>query len=65
MNQNEMKRLKEIVIYKGLGYFKDEEPLVNGLERLGYVTLEADRRFARPTQKGINKLIEMGGIKID
>jgi hypothetical protein len=64
MNQNQIKRLKELVIYKGLGYFKDEEPLVKGLERLGYVTLEADRKFARPTQKGIDYIIENGHLKI-
>ena len=64
MTQNEIKRLKEIVIYNGLGYFKDEEKLVSGLEKLGYVTLDTKRRFARATQNGINFLIQGGYLNV-
>jgi hypothetical protein len=62
MNQNEIKRLKEIVIYKGLGFFKEDMPMINNLEKMGFITID-NRQFARPTQKGINKLFEMGVLK--
>lgn len=62
MNQNEIKRLKEIVIYKGLGFFKEDLPLINGLEKMGYITVD-QRQFARPTQKGIDKIYEIGALK--
>jgi hypothetical protein len=63
MNRDQIKRLKEIVIYKGLGYFKDEENMVKGLEKLGYVELETGRQFARPTRAGIDYIFDNGHIK--
>lgn len=63
MNQNEIKRLKEVVIYKGLGYFQNEYPLVAGLEEMGYIELDTNRRFATPTQKGIDFLVSKGYLE--
>lgn len=63
LNGNQIERLKDIVIYKGLGYFKDEEQLVKSIEKMGYVTLDTNRKYAQPTQKGIDYLIEKGLLK--
>lgn len=63
MNQNEIKKLKEIVIYKGLHYYRDDKELMTKLEQMGYVELNTEREYVRPTQKGIDYLIESGYLE--
>lgn len=53
MHKLEEKRLLQIVVYKGLGYFKHEEPMINALEKLGYIKVDRERSYTTATKSGL------------